>query len=502
MRNHAMRTWKEEKRSALSEDIQVLRLELEALETENAQLRKTEKQLLKSEKKFRTLFEYSGTAAVLLENDMTISLVNAGFEVFSGYGRKEVEGRMSWTAFVCKGDLERINAYHFRQCIENNAAPKHYECRLIDSNGRMRCCHVTQTRIPEMRQSIVSFVDISETVTANEALRDIEEKFTKTFRASPDIITVSTLSEGRFLDVNDTFCKKTGYTRDEIIGRTADDLNFWPSAEYRNNLIKMLLDDGKIHNKEIEFFLKSNKKRIGLMSAEIADLQGEVCMLSAFIDITRQRRLETEILRIREVERRKIGHDLHDDLGQHLIGIMALSTLLEQRLEQTSGSEKMLSKEISKLIRDAIGKTRNLARGLCPVKIAEGGFISALQEFSVYVQQVFGVSCDLSCEADVNVNNKGVATHLYHIVQEAVNNAVRHGKAQHIGIELKYVDDGIILTITDNGTGLPTLPDRKTGLGLNIMRYRAKRIGAEFDVFSNKKGGTSVLCRLNLESSS
>jgi PAS domain S-box-containing protein len=492
-----------EHRSALSEELVALRLRLKTFEAENAQLRKQVKRLRESEETFRTLFENTGTATVLLEEDMTISLANNEFQHFCGYRQAEIEHRMLWSSFICKEDLERIRTYHLRQRLKNHFVPRHYECRLINAAKQVRHCYITAVLIEQTQQSVVSFVDITETICANQVLRDFEEKFTKTFRASPDIITVSTLSEGRFLDVNDTFCKKTGYKREEIIGCTTDDLKFWPSPEYRNCLIKLLLENGKIQNKEIEFFVKSQKKRIGLMSAEIADLQGEVCMLSAFIDITRQRRLEKEILRIREIERRKIGHDLHDDLGQHLIGIMALSTLLEQRLEQTSGSEKMLSKEISKLIQDAIGKTRNLARGLCPVNIAENGFIPALCEFSIYVRKVFGVSCDLNYDEDLNVKNKGVATHLYHIVQEAVNNAVRHGKARHIHIFFKRLDeDGneVILSIKDNGCGLSASSNHKKGLGLNIMHYRAKRIGAGFEVYCNTEGGTSVQCRLNPKS--
>jgi PAS domain S-box-containing protein len=492
-----------EHRSALSEELVALRLHMKTFEAENAQLRKQVKRLRESEETFRTLFENTGTATVLLEEDMTISLANNEFQHFCGYRQEEIEHHMVWPSFICKEDLERIKTYHLRQRLKEHFAPKHYECRLINAQKQVRHCYITEVMIDETRQSIVSFVDITDTISANQALRDFEEKFTKTFRASPDIITISTLSEGRFLDVNDTFCKKTGYKREETIGCTTDDLKFWPSPEYRNHLIQILLKNGKIQNREIEFFVKSQEKRIGLMSAEIADLQGEVCMLSAFIDITHQRRLEKEILKIREIERRKIGHDLHDDLGQHLIGIMALSTLLEQRLEQASGSEKILSKEISKLIQDAIGKTRNLARGLCPVKIAENGFIPALCEFSSYVRRVFGVSCVLNCDEDINVKNKGVATHLYHIVQEAVNNAVRHGKARHIHIFFKHLDAGgnqVMLSIEDNGCGLSVLPDHKKGLGLNIMHYRAKRIGAEFDVCCNTEGGTSVQCRLNLKS--
>lgn len=500
MRNHAVKTRDIAGSLELLDELPALQARIEALEAENARLRDREIQLLKSEKKFRTIFENTGMATILLEEDMMISLANPEFETFCGCLRKDLEGRIPWTRFICEADLERIRTYHFRRRLGNYFVPEHYECRLIDFKGQIRHCHITEALISGTQQIVVAFVDITETIRANEALRDFEEKFTKTFRASPDMITVSTLSEGRFLDVNDTFCKKTGYKREEIIGYTTDELKFWPTSEYRNCLVKILLEEGKIQNKEIEFLVKSDEKRIGLMSAEIADLQGEVCMLSAFIDITRQRRLEKEILRIREAERQKIGHDLHDDLGQHLIGIMALSTLLEQRLEQKSGSEKMLSKEISKLIRDAVGKTRNLARGLCPVKIAENGLIPALYEFSTYVQKVFGISCVLECDPTMSVSNKSVATHLYHIIQEAVNNAVRHGKAKHIDIVLKCDDNDMMLSIVDNGTGLQACPNREKGLGLNIMHYRARRIGAEFDVRDNPQGGTIVQCRLNLKS--
>jgi signal transduction histidine kinase len=228
-------------------------------------------------------------------------------------------------------------------------------------------------------------------------------------------------------------------------------------------------------------------------------IRGTRQSIASVRDITEQRRLEKKILEITEQERRKIGFNLHDDLGQHLIGIEALSTLLKQRLKQQNHPESVLAEDIADLIGDAISKTRTLAKGLCPVDMDAQGLVISLTELTEYIQKVFGISCTLECPPDISINDNTVATHLYHIIQEATNNAQRHGKADHIIIKLVYENNHLVISVKDNGKGFSG-EKSDDGLGLSIMGFRAASIGGILDIISTPGKGTEIICSLKQKS--
>jgi len=169
--------------------------------------------------------------------------------------------------------------------------------------------------------------------------------------------------------------------------------------------------------------------------------------------------------------------------------------VLEQKLAAESKNESKQAGEIGKHIRNAISHTRKLARGLSPVELEANGFMSALHELAGNVQMLFQVECRLECPKPVLIRSNGFATHLYRIVQEAINNAVKHGKARRILISLKPVGARIALTVTDNGLGFSNETKKSGGMGLRIMKYRANVVDAALEIRSGIGGaGTSVIC--------
>jgi PAS domain S-box-containing protein len=211
-------------------------------------------------------------------------------------------------------------------------------------------------------------------------------------------------------------------------------------------------------------------------------------------DITERRRMEREISEISERERQRIGQDLHDELGQFLTGIACISTSLAQELDGKSMREAATATQIADLTNQAITQTRTLARGLYPVELQANGLLSALQELAVNAETLFGISCQLKCDANVSAANDDVSIHLYRIAQEAIDNAVRHGKSKHIWLRL-WDQNGIgIMSVTDDGSGW-TVPSREhRGMGLRIMKYRAAMIGGILQVRKGHQRGTIVEC--------
>jgi signal transduction histidine kinase len=213
-------------------------------------------------------------------------------------------------------------------------------------------------------------------------------------------------------------------------------------------------------------------------------------------EITERVRLEKVILEITERERRAIGHDLHDGLSQHLTGTALVAQALVRRLAAQSSADAEEMQKIVALIEKGIEQTRNLAKGLLLAEIEREGLVTALHELASTASEQFRTQCSFTCAAPVSLDENGTATHLFRIAEEATRNAVRHGGARNVDVDLSASEGSLSLTVRDNGTGLPPPGRRGDGLGLRIMAHRAAMIGATFSVVAQPSGGTIVLCTL------
>ncbi len=217
-------------------------------------------------------------------------------------------------------------------------------------------------------------------------------------------------------------------------------------------------------------------------------------------EIVERQRLERSILEISERERRSIGHDLHDGLGQHLTGTAITGQLLADRLQERAAEETADARKVVSLVKSAIAQTRHMAKGLLLADIDAEGLPSALQEFCTATGSQFRVKCTfLNEEPTVSLpSDNGVASHLFRIAQESVRNAIRHGGARQITVSLLSRSRQLELKIHDDGSGLPPPAKRGEGLGLRIMAHRAGMIGASFVIERVATGGTLVKCSLPL----
>jgi two-component system, LuxR family, sensor kinase FixL len=218
-------------------------------------------------------------------------------------------------------------------------------------------------------------------------------------------------------------------------------------------------------------------------------------------EITQRKRLEREILEISGREQRRIGQDLHDGLCQHLAGVGFLSKVLEKKIISGLPVEAASATEIVDLIDQAITLTRGFARGLNPVRLEVGGLMLALSELAAKTEKFFGITCRLEYDRSIAIDDDVTATHLYMIVQEALNNAIKHGKADTILLSLQGDGKSRVLSVEDNGLGFSNKHIQGKGMGLNIMNYRASMVGAVLDIRAGKHGGTQVVCSFQTKSS-
>jgi len=221
--------------------------------------------------------------------------------------------------------------------------------------------------------------------------------------------------------------------------------------------------------------------------------RGRIAMLE------RTRDLEREIVQTTEREQQRIGRELHDGLCQTLAGIAALSTAFSRRSAASSEFDaSAAAAEITKLLNEAIGEARDLARGLGPVGMKEAGLAGALEGLALNVRHRYGISCTLECDGLFPKLGSEVEAHLFRIAQEAANNAVSHGQAERIEISLSGVVGKGLLSVRDNGVGLPGEALHGEGIGLQTMAYRARLIGGSLEVRRQVPGGTAVACAFPL----
>ncbi|MFZ1056712.1 MAG: response regulator [Opitutaceae bacterium] len=206
------------------------------------------------------------------------------------------------------------------------------------------------------------------------------------------------------------------------------------------------------------------------------------------------RRLEREMVEVAEGERRRIGEDLHDGLGQQLTAIELVCTALKEDAsrklpELAKGLERM-----GKMLREAIAQTRFLARGLVPISDDPDALRIGLAELVEHIGSIGRLHCRLDCPSPVILKDRSTAAHLYRIAQEAVNNVIKHAEATEVTIRLSQVGGVLELQISDNGRGLPS--SKGGGLGMEVMKHRAGMIGGELTVVSKRGHGVTVTCVL------
>ncbi len=204
--------------------------------------------------------------------------------------------------------------------------------------------------------------------------------------------------------------------------------------------------------------------------------------------------LEREIIRIRETERRRIGHDLHDGVCQYFAAIGCAVGSLKRHLEKQGVEQAARAGEIENLIMQGVSKTRGIARGLSPVENDNAGLQSALEELAARSTDLLNLRCTFECDSPAPIFDNVCATHLYHIAQESVSNASRHGQARNAVIRLSASPSEVALTVTDDGVGFPASKPRSKGMGLGIMQYRAQMIEAQFEILPRAGGGTIARC--------
>jgi PAS domain S-box-containing protein len=287
-----------------------------------------------------------------------------------------------------------------------------------------------------------------------------------------------------------------GYTRTEALKMNVCQIIPKHGRDDALVLLKRLREGEKVRSFEAQRLAKDGRLiDVWVALTTLTDEAGSLLAVATTErDITDRKQLERELLATREKEQKLIGREMHDSMGQILTGIAVKSKGLELKLKSESLEGSADAADICELASEAIAQTRRLARMLYPVEIETGGLISALQGLAFNTKELLRVSCRFKCNSAVKILDPVTAQHLYRIAQEAVTNAVRHGKAKNIRIELGSAKSKTTLKVTNDGKDFPKHLAKKKGIGLKIMEHRAKMVGGVLDIGRGRKGGTIVTC--------
>lgn len=333
--------------------------------------------------------------------------------------------------------------------------------------------------------------DITAAVEAHSALQRSEEQNRALINAIPDLI-FRLSRDGVYLDCKAAKDIPLIMPLSELIGKNMRDV---VSPELAHRTVQAMHEAFSSQSVvTFEYHLIFNQNLFHFEARIMPCAAHEV--MAIIRNITRKKNLEKEILEISDREQERIGRDLHDGLGQQLTGIALMSKSLSQILKHQGNLESKNAEDISILANESIAQCRSLSRGLYPVELKDNGLLAALEELVARCENFYKIRCVLNMSSMLAGCDTDLSLHLYRIVQEAINNAIKHGDAKNISIDLEKTQGVMRLSIIDDGLGFGE--DAGKGMGFNIMRYRASVIGAELDVKSQKNKGTEVICTFQI----
>lgn len=439
------------------------------------------------------IVEYSNDAIFSRTLNGFITSWNVAATRIFGYHVEEIIGQPS-QVLLPMGNRDEFRKLMVR--IRRGEVVQHFETERLCKDGRHIHVSLTLSPIRDAAERLIGFSTIARDITeqrrVREALERRERELADLFEDASVGLLVTT-SDGRILKANPALLAILESKADDCVGHKLAE--FHDDRAALSGLFERLARRETLRNFQTSLHSHTGRVKEVLLDANAFWENGKIVHTRWFIrDITRRKQLEREVLAISERERCAFSRELHDCLGQQLSGIAYLSNVIRARLADQSSPEASEVARISKLLKEAIEETRRVSRGLSPIQPEPDGLGIALRELASHTCGVFGIECRFACSKSVQIVDYEAAAHLYRIAQEAVNNAIRHGRAQSISISLTQRHALTSLRISDNGKGIGALSPNRKGLGLRVMQYRAGLMQGTLSVRARPSGGTEVLC--------
>jgi PAS domain S-box-containing protein len=455
-----------------------------------------------------------------VDEDGRFEYINPAFTAICGWNREEILGKGFMRMFP--PDRQAVVLERWNEVLHGIGGQ--YETEVLTGSGALRTLIMSQWRmiVGDVLKVVVTAKDITAERLAEkeqEKLRSqLEDKVRQRTAALVEINARLSRSEAALARAQTT--ARIGSWEWDLVSERPEWSNemfllhglppapvappiadivaaIYPAdRDYVMDLMWTAIRTGRSYRSEHRIMQRDGKVIDVVAIADvITDASGKSRrIVGTFQDITERRCLEREIVEAGRHEQQRIGRDIHDSLGQELAGLAMMAKALENQIRKTDPKLVPRASEISKLAGVAAARARDIAHGLSPVDIDAEAFSSELQRMTERVRDLYGIACAFSVIGDDRVYDNAVATHLFHIVQEAVTNAIKHASPSVITVELRSGEEGVV-TVVDDGSGIHLPTDGNCqGIGLRIMRHRADIIGARLAVVPLPGGGTRVAC--------
>lgn len=436
---------------------------------------------------------------MLIDTAGKIVYWNREGERLFGYDTEEVVGKPIWTLYSeygrsnFDGELQQLRngkEVTFETIIQHKNGSEYWldiKRILIQSSSGEELVLSTASDISLLKQTEQN---LSESRARTEAILEA---------AVEGIFIVS--RHGYIKRVNKAVEEMFGYDTNEIVGQHVNSLILHPDNNGHGYSSQDEWNDRIGKGQEV----RAIHKRGSIFPVELTinqvEFRDEVFFTGLIRDISTRRKLENKVIQIAEDERRRIGQELHDGLGQMLSAIRLISSNLAKKMKANGIEEAGEVMEISNMIKEADMHARNLAHGLAHIELENEGLKAAIERLCQRFERFSNLQCKCIYPEDLQLKDQRISLHLYRIIQEAMTNAAKHGNASHISVCFRREDGNLKVYIDDDGVGFiqAEKKEKSCGMGISTMRYRAHILGGTLSLKSSPIGGTQVFCRIPLQ---
>src|SRR5881394_1011096 len=507
------------------------------------ELRTDRTQLRNSLHHYKDLYDFAPIGYVVFDGTGSIQEINRAAGELLGVKHGQLIGQR-FAQFLSPQDVESFRN-HLRRC-RTGRRPRCTELSIVAKGGRLIAVELLSAPFARLGKRAVYcrtiIRDISERHRAERVLRQTQQNYETLVHSVEGIVWEATAHNSRFTFVSQQASRLLGFPAE----RWLRNRNFWKNhlhAKDREWVLKFRAQ--AVATKKdcvLEYRMIRSDRRIVWLRDSLSvsqDARGQLTLRGIMVNVTERKeaeealrrvyddletrikertaeltasnvellreigerqRLEKELLEITEKERRRIGQNLHDDLGQLLTGLAFMTQSLAEKLAEGSLPEVSDAAKIQSLVSQAIQHTRVLSRDLTSAELDESNFAASLQALARHVEGLFEASCQFKSEGTIPPVPEGVARQLFYIAQEAATNAIKHGRPRHVWIVLAGLPDRLSLTIRNDGAPFSRASAPNSGMGMRIMSYRSSVIGAAFEIGTDREGGTVVHCAVPIKS--
>lgn len=452
--------------------------------------------LRESEERYRLLADHMEDFVSLNDTKGNRLYISPSFFRKTGW-TDETLRRADWRTRMHPDDLPAVQRAH-KANLAGKPTTLDHRIRCRDGSWLWVETHCKPIRDDggKVWRLLVTSHDITARKAAEEQYRR-EQDFNLALAEHPSMLIMVLDSRGSIRQISQSAALGLGFKREEMEGRSPWELGLMDEEEAKQSQkrFRKLLRGGSIAPVNVRLRTKEGEWRdVELRTTTTNHADGSVDrLIIVATDLTERLRMQQEVLRISEQEHARIGSDLHDGVGQTLTGVASLLDALELDLQ---GDAKQSAARIRELMQQAILDVRRMSHGLSPSAVKHRELGGALRLLADTVRSNFRTDCECDIATNIRVTNAEKQMHLFRIAQEAVNNAIRHGRPTLIKLGLRsHGKHECELSIEDNGRGMPKDGSGSDGIGLRVMDYRANLIGGRLHVQNLSQGGVRVACR-------